>query len=213
MFYPQLTRRSEYRSPRHKGGFYADYKQYADEIAEDCQDRCVYCDAKTVENLGGDAFQLDHFRPQKHFPDLKCDPENLVLACPACNRFKSDYWPAGKKSTVTFVGGSGFLDPFKEDRNDYFLIGPGGKISAKQDPAGFLIKLLYLDRPARDNLRRRRILIAEICALHEAISQKRKVATAAFEADEIGKAEYLECVKDLEQTNDKLVSSLSALRF
>ena len=174
MFYPQLSRRAKYSSPYGSGGFFADYKQYANEIAEDCQHRCVYCDAKERENLGGDTFQLDHFRPQKHFPSLKSDPENLVLACPACNRFKSDHWPVGKSSTHTFEGSIGFLEPFKDDRRDYFEIGSDGEICAKKDPAAYVVKILHLNRPARKNLRRHRILMDEICAAFDAISVRRR---------------------------------------
>ena len=213
MFYPKISRRNQYCSPHGRGGVFSDYRKYANEIAEDCNNRCVYCDATTSENLGGDAFQLDHFRPQRHFPHLECDPKNLVLACAACNRFKSDHWPAGKDADDTFIANAGFLDPFKDDRLEYFQIESNGQISSKRDPAAYMVRLLHLDRPARNNLRRRRILFEQIDALQGEISRKWESTTCAFEKDEIAKPEYLERIKYLQQLNDQLRSSFSELRI
>ena len=42
---------------------------------------CVYCGA--IENL-----ILEHVLPRKYYPELAFDPDNIVTACPCCNREK-----------------------------------------------------------------------------------------------------------------------------
>ena len=211
MFYPRLSRRSQYSSPGGRGGLYADYKQYAAEIANDCQRRCVYCDAKISENMGGDAFQLDHFRPQYYFPHLKCDPKNLVLACPACNRFKWNHWPAGTDTSETHVSGKGFIEPFNSDRLDYFEVNTSGHILSKQDPAAYIVKLLHLDRSARNNMRRRRIIMEDIASLLKVIPSELESAADAFENEQLTKIEYLEKARRLHALLDRLKSIFSKI--
>lgn len=209
MFYPQLSRREAYRSPHDNGGFYADYRAYADEIAKDCQKRCVYCDAKVSENLGGDSFELDHFRPKKHFPDLERDPRNLVLACPACNRFKSGHWPAGTGTADTHVDGCGFVDPFDENRLDYFSINDVGGISAICEPAAYIIELLNLDRAARDDLRRRRLHVKIQKELAHQISRKMQDAIDSISDEKVDKDGIIERLHKLKKLQQALADSLN----
>ena len=42
---------------------------------------CVYCGA--IEPL-----ILEHVLPRKYYPELAFDPDNIVTACPCCNRVK-----------------------------------------------------------------------------------------------------------------------------
>ena len=154
MHFPELARRSEYKKKR-DGTYYA-YREYHTEISEDCQHRCVYCDARLNE-IGGEGMHLDHFRPQKHFPELESTPENLVLACSRCNYLKSDWWP--EKTGNSNNGQHGFIDPFDKDKSSYFEVDSKGEILAKKAPSGYVIDLLSLNRPSRMNIRRRRILV------------------------------------------------------
>lgn len=64
-FFPKILRRENY-SVKVCGGYYG-YAYYSDQIYEDCQSRCVYCDIRLDEN-GNEGFALDHFRPQEKFP-------------------------------------------------------------------------------------------------------------------------------------------------
>lgn len=51
--------------------------------------RCGYCGVS--ENDIGNELDIDHYRPRKH--GGQDEIENLVYVCPACNRFKGNYWP------------------------------------------------------------------------------------------------------------------------
>ena len=172
LFYPVLTRRTSYRT-KSNGDYYSDYKSYHEEIESDCQSRCVYCDISLVE-IGGEGMQLDHFKPQSipKFVQLKNDPTNLVLSCNKCNRLKSDHWPADVSSNATYTGNSGFVDPFKEDRKDFFEIEKTGNIKDKIPPSKYIIQLLKLDRMAKVQVRRKRILSAEVLFVMDKIQNK-----------------------------------------
>ena len=83
LFFPALARRSKYVG---KGeGKESRYSDYKSEVEEDCKQRCIYCDILLSE-LGFEGMVIDHFRPTKHYPDLKHNPYNLVLSCPKCNQ-------------------------------------------------------------------------------------------------------------------------------
>lgn len=162
LFYPNLERRDAYKRTN-KGDYYTDYHKYYDEIEADCKKCCVYCDV-SLDEIGGEGMQLDHFRPKTipEFKSLSNDPNNLVLSCPKCNRLKSNHWPADVSADTTCDGDCGFIDPFEADRKDYFEIENTGGIRDKKSPSKYMIKLLMLDRIARRQVRRKRILRAEI---------------------------------------------------
>lgn len=153
MFYPRITRRSQYKLSS-LGTPFADYRAYYDEISEDCAFRCVYCDILLREN-GGEGMHLDHFRPQKLFPELSRSPENLVLACAKCNLLKSNFWP-DENSSLTY-----FIDPFRVIRADHFSVIRDGKVSALTQQSDYMINILSLNRPSRCTVRKMRILKKE----------------------------------------------------
>ncbi len=49
-------------------------------------DRCAYC--RSAEDLTATQFEIEHIRPRADGGETLYD--NLCLACPMCNRFKSD---------------------------------------------------------------------------------------------------------------------------
>jgi hypothetical protein len=162
-FYPKLVRRPKYTAKKN-GKFYV-YPRYRLEIAEDCLQRCVYCDAHEYE-VGASIMELDHFRPSglAEFKPLLNDPRNLVYSCRSCNGLKHEFWPA--LGTVhTFVGNDGFIDPFAVNRRQYFVVRPNGRIAAKKPPASYMITLLGLDRPFMRRLRERRRLMGKVVLL------------------------------------------------
>lgn len=168
-FFPKILRRENY-SVKVCGGYYG-YAYYSDQIYEDCQSRCVYCDIRLDEN-GNEGFALDHFRPQEKFPDLKNAPTNLVLSCGKCNRNKSAHWPVAIELAVAHNGIVGFIDPFEDDRLDFFAVQKNGEFVSRQGPSEYLIKLLGLNRPSRVAVRRNRLLhrrIDELILLAETI--------------------------------------------
>lgn len=151
LFFPILRRRSSYPT-RTK------YSRYRQEIREDCQGRCVYCDVHENEIGGADDMTIDHFRPKTfpQFRSLQHDPENLMWSCNTCNQNKRSLWPA-IGTPYTFVGRKGFIDPFKEDRRSYFDIASNGTLVPLRDPAQWLIRQLLLNRIGARSIREKRI--------------------------------------------------------
>lgn len=157
LFFPQMTR-SVYETKR--TGDYYQYTHYRAAITSDCKERCAYCDISLSES-GHEGFHLDHFRPQKKFPNKINDPYNLVLSCPACNGRKLDHWPL-PDNAPPHDRRSGFLDPFTCNRSDFFLVQNDGSIVATGGPAPYLVKLLDLDRTSKRKARLHRIICAKI---------------------------------------------------
>ncbi len=143
LFFPKLRRREQYRIKR-DGEYYASHGEYRQEIRHDCLGRCVYCDLHENEMRGQTVMEIDHFRPRGKFPELANKPHNLVWSCAECNRQKSDHWPAlGTNDTV--VGNKGFVDPFEENRSDYFKVQSDGSIIPLKLPAGYIVDRLVLN--------------------------------------------------------------------
>ncbi len=51
---------------------------------------CGYCGISEID--AGSELEIDHFRPVRY--GGTDDGDNLVYACPACNRNKASYWPS-----------------------------------------------------------------------------------------------------------------------
>ncbi len=165
LFFPQLKRRAKY-SIKANGQFYS-YRHFREtfqhEVAEDCQSRCVYCDSPEVEAGGREQMQLDHFRPytRRGFESLENDPHNFHHSCGRCNLLKSDKWPS-THPTEPHDGVVGFVDPFANDRREYFSVETDGELKPLQPPAKYLIRVLALNRPHLKLLRQRRICLAKL---------------------------------------------------
>ena len=73
-----------------------DYTLWKEQIAEECFHQCVYCSIHENPWGGVDHYHIDHYRPKSipAFVKFELDILNLFYACPVCNRFKSDDWPA-----------------------------------------------------------------------------------------------------------------------
>ncbi|HCE9913487.1 TPA: HNH endonuclease [Pseudomonas aeruginosa] len=183
MYYPLLTRRKSY-SAKTDGSHYADYHHYLAEISEDCQHRCVYCDALKSEHAN-EGFHLDHFRPVALFAALSKDPNNLLLSCAKCNVLKSKNWPT--KCHESHDGHVGFLDPFTDKLSEYFIVDEFGRLIAKQGVASFMSELLNLNRESRIQLRRRRQLKARIVKINEAIESKLQELLKYMKSEEFDK--------------------------
>jgi hypothetical protein len=123
----------------------------------DCLGRCVYCDIHENENGGKANMHLDHFRPKAKFPRLHSNPNNLHWSCAECNNLKSDYWPAENPAS-TINGEQGFIDPFTENRKDYFKVAPSGELIPLKAPALYKIELLALNREYRKRVRKNRLI-------------------------------------------------------
>lgn len=83
-------------------------------LAEDFGHRCAYCNDSEIYGGGFRAYHVEHFAPKEKFPELRFDYDNLLYACPWCNRAKWDKWPSDDPK-ITVVGDEGFVDPCTEE--------------------------------------------------------------------------------------------------
>jgi HNH endonuclease len=94
-------------SPPH----FDDCQKYRPFLRRDFLQLCAYCERSEI-GLGGDEFfEIDHFRPESKFSELKTHYPNLYYACGRCNRHKSRTWP----SNSLLANGFRFADPCQED--------------------------------------------------------------------------------------------------
>jgi len=70
---------------------FKNHRQYKPYVQREFIGRCVYCRKSDLDQEPG-AFHVEHYRPQKHFPNLATTYNNLFYACSTCNIFKADYW-------------------------------------------------------------------------------------------------------------------------
>ena len=78
----------------------SNYHDYLPDLQEDFYHMCGYC-GKT-EDVTRNAFEIDHFVPQKYDESRKNDYNNLVYSCYVCNRKKASNWPS-KNAGVQFL--------------------------------------------------------------------------------------------------------------
>ncbi|MEE4235019.1 HNH endonuclease [Pseudomonas viridiflava] len=211
MFYPLLARRQNY-SKKTDGNYYTDYRHYFKEIKEDCQERCVYCDALLSEH-GDEGFHIDHFRPYAHFIDLKSDPNNLVLACSKCNIWKSKNWPANMYYHVhaSHDGTTGFIDPFQEPLSNYFRVDVSGHLLTKGTVAKYMLELLHLNRESRIQLRRKRVIIYKAMQLNEIVDHQLTELVQYMQADDFDREIARQMATSLRKVKDLLTDALNML--
>ncbi|WP_172378882.1 hypothetical protein [Vibrio sp. Vb339] len=159
LYFPSLKRQSIQGYYKTEGEFYLTYncqKNY-DNIAKDCQYRCVYCDVH-LDECGGEKFSLDHFRPQNVFGTkfdgiLKIHPFNLHLSCQKCNVLKSDDWQGCLQTQdgATFLSKKGYIDRFEVDVTSYLKVDNDGRLQCvdPNGPARYMIGKLLLNRTNR----------------------------------------------------------------
>jgi len=205
LFFPNINRREDYLV-KTTGEYYSDYSRYRTQISEDCGERCVYCDV-LLEEIGYEGMVLDHFRPQKLFPDLKSNPENLVLSCPKCNSLKSDHWPEDCGVDDTFVGNVGFVDPFIDSKNDFFIVDENGVFIPKQPPSPYMEKLLSVNRVSRKLVRKKRILSEVIRRHYDDIIEDNDLSQQKLDAGIMAVGDFIEKAKR-NQEKLKLIRTL-----
>jgi len=96
--------------------------------------KCMYCESKLLHIDYGD---VEHIKPKRIFPQQKYDWGNLGFACVKCNREnkKDKYDPS-------------FIDPYKEDPEEYIRAAVGIIISKNGNQRGQItIDIVGLNRP------------------------------------------------------------------
>ena len=141
---------------------------------------------------------LDHFRPKSKYPSLLRDPHNLMWSCRGCNQLKDNDWPAhGLPGNPTVNGAEGYIDPFAEDRRDYFDVTDDGEFKPRKSPAAYMIQFLELNRPGVREIRRMRHLAYEMTvALQEQFSSDIDTFETLLNDESKGERDKLQWIED-----------------
>lgn len=113
----------------------APYSSHKNSLRDDFNNRCGYCDCADHYEGGSRNFQIDHFRPQKHFPQLLNNYDNLVYSCRYCNRAKWHKW----------FDGDGFIDPCSPAYDDNLYRNKSGQIKSDTANGKLIIRELQLN--------------------------------------------------------------------
>jgi hypothetical protein len=115
----QLPFRDSTPKRSYTGKELANYRDYKDYLEKDFNQRCGYTDCHQFWFGSKRNFQIDHFKPIKHFPELETKYSNLVYSCSYVNRAK---WDVGN-----------YIDPCDIDYNQHFYRDELGNIFPKSD--------------------------------------------------------------------------------
>ena len=118
-------------------------------VAERADNRCEYCRAS--EQAFNFPFQVDHIIPQARGGSDHLD--NLALACPACNLFKSDFQTAWDEDTQA---NAALFHPRHEEWTQHFRFNSESAEIVGLSPAGrATITRLQMNLPRHVAVRRR----------------------------------------------------------
>jgi len=115
------------------GNELVNYRGYKDFLETDFNQRCGYTDCHQFWFGGKRTFQIDHFKPQKYFPELETKYFNLVYSCSYVNRAK-------------WHDSGNYIDPCDSDYNEHFYRDGLGNIfpKANSEAANYMYKKLKL---------------------------------------------------------------------
>lgn len=106
--------------------------------------RCGYCGV--AEHEVGALLEIDHYRPLSAGGGDELD--NLVYCCPACNRFKHDYWSEDEAKRL--------LHPLRDNLSQHLTESEDGRLIALTSRGGLHIEILRLNRASLVELRQAR---------------------------------------------------------
>lgn len=123
------------------------YPRYKPYLQREFSAQCVYC--RIPDALKGyEAFHVEHYRPQKSFPELECAYENLFYSCGNCNRSKGSYWPQAHEEKTRFIPNPCDHVMFEHLR---FV---DGDVMARTEAGQFAVERLDLNDPNAVEFRR-----------------------------------------------------------
>ena len=98
-------------------GPFSRHREYVTYLQVVFNNRCAYCLTPEFRLGGLEAMEVDHFRPESRYQDLRLAWTNLYYSCRICNNRKSDHPRANEEEQ-----GRQFVDICKEDPDDHFLL-------------------------------------------------------------------------------------------
>ena len=114
------------------------YSKYLDSLREDFGYICGYCGKN--ELVTKNAFEIDHFIPQRLAPEKEDSYSNLVYACYECNRKKAGKWISENKD-IQFVNGMGFVDPASDKFDENLERDEDGNIVGKTPAGKYMVEV------------------------------------------------------------------------
>ena len=156
-----------------------DYRAYLPELQEDFKHICGYCGKSEI--VTKNAFEIDHFVPEKYAKNRKSDYTNLVYSCFECNRKKSSKW-LSEDPNVQFVNGKGFVEPASGDYDAHLERNSDGDIVGKTPAGRYMVTegFKFTERP-----------IKEIWKATQLIEKKRKLQEKMEKLPEEQLREYI----------------------
>lgn len=155
---------------------FSDYKTYKRYLRIDFNYRCAYCGVTEYRWGSERNFVVEHFRPQRWFPELTTFYANLYYACNRCNDIKSDRWPTAEETELKF----GWIDPCESDFADHFeKEAPDGILQPTTQAGRYTVENLQLNlRNYLVEMRReRKQLLDEILATEKLVKRIEDTAT------------------------------------
>lgn len=160
-------------------GPFTNYHSYKPYLRKEFLYRCAYCTLHEGDIGAGGVWHycVEHFRPKKKFPDLRCTYSNLYYACPVCNTTKNETWPSDEYMEQGFY----FVDPCTEDLYvDHTEEQDDGRLKHKTKAGFYTIEHLRLNRrflqKIRKDRREARAKIAELLSLLASLQEKSSVS-------------------------------------
>jgi HNH endonuclease len=148
-----------------ESGGYSDWKEL---IREEGNFQCVYCFIGEPRFGGYRNFHVEHYRPKKHFPNLRDVVENLFYVCSICNSFKGSDWPA---EPVEDWSVACYPDPSKVDYNDFLVVDAENIVCSTVLAGRYVIERLYLNRLQLVHVRALDRTLDSIVEMNEEIRQ------------------------------------------
>jgi len=144
------------------------YSEYKDDLREDFNCRCGYCDDEDKWPGGKLFFQIDHFVPRKHMITIS-DKEysNLVYSCFFCNNSKHSDWPTNDENLHN-NGKEGYIDVCLPKYDAQFYRNFGGEIFPRTELGEYMYRKLKL-------FLRRHAVIWNLSRLHNKILEIEKI--------------------------------------
>lgn len=142
-------------------------------VREQYNFRCGYCSVSEFDV--GSQLEIDHFQPSSQRGSDELD--NLVYACPACNRNKASYWPSPDAPLHMHL-----LHPLTDSPNLHITLLNDGHLAGLTPRGWFHIDWLRLNRPQLIAMRQKQAINQRTQSLIEEIQrinhQLREIVTS-----------------------------------